>query len=354
MDALNQNSTVINGNIQEGIVQQQFDPDLKINTNYLPNGDLSLTSDLSYGTNTIKNISIPLSAVTTIFRPAFDSSEVNLVNGDVFVLNQKRYTPHHQIQMPNIARYIGYVMTGVPLYVKYLESIMLCCRNYLDGTMEILPSGAFMYLNQRRDGTVRRYSDLCIAIYYAIASDIYSQQPGKDVVDMELQSLIQNTFLSNATSMYVEVIPYVVNNTTYNVTKPLIKTWATSSPWHALIYNSQAPLSMDEYVKLFLKVFAIFTGKAIRYLDDTPNVIKNQAIIPNSPHFTKLSPPGTSSHTIQYDNSIITRMYKLVRYIYAAEQGLLEWEIEVDELDDENNDVEVEDELFEEDDSILS
>jgi hypothetical protein len=332
-----QQQDVIGGNIQNGVPQQQDDPALVINQHYLPRGDLTISSNISFVDSSVTPITIPLVQMPLIFEQIFDSTEMNFTTTDDLIFSQNRYKPAPHMQIPNIARYLGYVITGTDMDTKFLESMMICCGCYLDGTMEILPSGTFRYLNQRRDGTNRRYSPLCMAVYYSISSAYYQIRPKNLEIVKQIQSLMQDIYEnSNYTSVLTRVRPMVIAGQEYIVNKSTLRRWATTIPWHALMYNSQSPLSFQQFIDLYFKVFSINQGKILRYDISHPNEQTTQTIMPNSHLFVKLTPENMISSEVHITTDIPQRFINLIRYLALVENEEITWsEDDEDETEEE-------------------
>lgn len=327
MDIINQNNDfVIGNNYQDGIPGPQADPPIQINQHYLPNGDLTISSNYDYSAQDITKIVVPIVDVPSLFGTTFDGSEQDLVMTAQIEYEFNYYHPLHQIIMPNIAQFIGNLVTGVDLYDKSMEAMLICTQGYLNGIYEILPNGMFLALKEQRDGTNRRYSNLCKAIYFALSSTIYKDMPARSEMNIEMQSLIQDKMMPGATSMLVKVKPYVYQNQEYNVTTPMFNMWAQTTPWHALMFNSQAPLTMDQFIQLFIKIFAINNGKTLRYTMSYTNKQPILSIVPNSDLFVALNPPNMVS-SIKYSNPAITeRFVTFIRYLsYSVFVGL-DWD----------------------------
>uniref|UniRef100_W8CBU9 Uncharacterized protein n=1 Tax=Ceratitis capitata TaxID=7213 RepID=W8CBU9_CERCA len=338
-----QQQNVIGGNVQEGVPQAQDDPALIINQHYLPRGDLTISSNISFVDSSVTPITIPLVQIPTLFRQTFDSTEMNLADDEDIEYYTNKYSPAPQVTMPNISIYLGYVILGVEMDIKYLESIMICCQNYLNGTMEILPSGTFRYLNQRRDGLSRRYTKLCMAVYYSISSNYYKVRPRMAEMVREMQALMQDLYDDNTyTSVLTELTPYRVNDHDYTISKSTIRRWATTITWHALMYNSQSPLTFQQFLDLFFKIYSIAQGKILRY--DLTHINDQQVltIIPNSHLFVHLTPENMISSEVQVTSEIPQRFISLMRYLPLANDDMLEWS-EDDDDDDERDNSEQED-----------
>lgn len=334
-----QQQNVIDGNIQDGVPQAQDDPALIINQHYLPRGDLTISSNISFVDSSVTPVTIPFATIPTLFQQTFDSVEVNFSDDGDIHYETTTFSPSPQVQMPNIARYIGYIILGIEVDTKYQESIMVCCQCYLDGTMEILPNGTFRYLNQRRDGLSRRYADLCVAVYYSISSNYYKTRPRMLEMVREMQSLMQDIYQDTTyTSVYTKVIPYIENGHRYDLSKTLIRRWATTIPWHALMYNSQSPLDFHQFIDLFFKIYSINQGKILRYDLTHSNQQQLQTIIPNSDLFVRLTPPNMISSEVQISSEIPLRFISLLRYLFLAEAGELPWNLDEENNEDENDD----------------
>lgn len=331
-----QNVNIIGGNIQTGIPTQQADPTQIINTHYLPNGDLTIQSDQDLDTWTINKITIPISTVAGLFQNTTDSTEQNIVIDDDIELSPPYYTPRSQTSMPNIAQFIGALITGTDLDQRYLESILICTSSYLDGTMEILPSGMFLMLNARRDGTNRRYSQLCMILNYAISYCIYTPPPPRSDVAMEQQALIQTLFVPGATSMLTKLRQATVNSENYTITKTMLNRWAMTTPWHALIYNSQAPLTRNAFIKLFYNIYTINCGKRITYTNSVSGFQPTMSIVPNSGLFTKLDPINSVSSTYNINTQISQRLSIFIRYMLLSSETPLTWITDDDESDNDS------------------
>lgn len=339
-----QQQNVIGGNVQQGVPQQQDDPALIINQHYLPRGDLTISSNISYVDSSVVPVTIPLAQIPALFQQTFDNTEINLTDSEEMTFPTNKFSPSPQVQMPNIATFLSYVILGIEMDTKYLESIMICCQVYLDGSMEILPNGSFRYLNQQRDGLTRRYSNLCLAVYYSISSTYYEVRPRAAETVREMQFLMQDIFSRpNATSVYTKLLPYRSNGHDYVLSKSTIRRWATTIPWHGLIYNSQAPLTFDQYVELFFKIYSIAQGKILRYDLTHTNNQQIQTILPNSDMFVALTPPNMISSEIYISSDIPQRFISLIRYLVLAENGHFTWqdaeeeETNQDESDQQNN-----------------
>lgn len=330
----------VGDNIQNGIPEPQQDPTIPPNTHYLPNGDLTIESVYDYGTKTRHIKKVPLVEMLGLLETATDARETNLVNSDTLIFNPGVYKPHHTIFLPNIAQYIGKVITGADLQQKYLEDMMLCCQAYLDGTMEISETGFFRVLNTRRDGLNRRYSKLCMCVYYSISEEIYKSLPAKVISDIEIQSLIQDLIMPGSTSMYVKLKPYNINGIPYNIPKPSVSAWLNTTPWHSIIYNSQTPITFVNFLRLFFKLYCLYGGKITRYIEFMPNQIVTDGILPNSDYFVKLNPENTNSFEQRISNTVPLRIARLIRYLVKSEStdDPLTWIPYGTEDDDSDND----------------
>lgn len=342
-----QNVNVIGGNIQNGIPTQQADPTLVPNAHYLPSGHLTIASIGSLNNWTVRPVSIPITAVSNLFEVTTNSTEQNLIVDDEFRFYVPSYKPRNIITVPNIAYFIGAVITGAELSQKYLESMLVCTTGYLNGTMEILASGTFMNLNQVRDGRNRRYSRLCTVINYALSGNLYSPDPHLADVATEQQAQIQAYFMRDATSMLVRLKKAIVNDTEYTVTKSMLSQWALSTPWHALMYNSQAPMEIDDFIRLFINVYAIHCGKRIVHLDSVPLDTDHATILPNFDLFTALNPPNTQSVVNNISTAIPTRFISFTNLLYYTIENELEWS----PPNEDGEDVQSEDDTEEEDNS---
>lgn len=328
---------VIGGNVQNGIPQAQDDPALVINDGYLPNGDLTLNSNISYIDSSVHSVSIPFVQMASLFEQKFDSTEMNFADTEDLTFLTKQYSPPPHYQMPNIARYIANIIIGLELDIKYLESILICCANYLNGQAEILPSGIFRTLNVVRDGTNRRYSKLCKAIYYSIGSSYYQVRPNQAVIIKDMQTLLQDLYRDGTyTSVLTTLKPYVQDNQQYAIGKTSVQRWATSIPWHALIYNSQSPITFEDFLDLFFKIYSINKGKILRFDLTYPNRQLAQSIIPNSNLFNKLVPEGMNSSEIHLTSDVPNRFILFLRYLMQSELSDLPWGEDDDELDDDD------------------
>lgn len=333
-----QQANVIGGNIQAGIPQAQDDPALIINQHYLPKGNLTITSNISFVDSSVTSITIPLVTMPTLFRQIFDSNEINFVDTEDSDFSTNTFSPSPHIQMPNIARFIGYVILGIELDIKYQESIMLCCQNYLNGTMEILQNGSFRCLNQSRDGTDRRYSNLCKAVYFSISANYYKVRPRMVEVIKEIQSLMQDLYQdSSYTSVYTKVLPFNANGQDYVISKSTLRRWATTIPWHALMYNSQSPLSFEQFMDLFFKLYSVNQGKILRYDLTHSNDQQIQTIMPNSHLFINLTPPNMISSEVHVTSEIPQRFVSLIRYLLLAQGDELTWSLENDDEDEDDD-----------------
>lgn len=348
-----QQENVIGGNVQAGIPQAQDDPALIVNQHYLPRGDLTITSNISFVDSSVNSITIPFVRMPTLFQQVFDSTEMNFSNDERMHFPTNTFSPAPHIQIPNIARYIGYVILGIEMDLKYQESIMICCQNYLNGSMEILPNGSFRYLNQIRDGLTRRYTNLCKAVYFAISSGYYKTRPKPIEIVKEIQSLMQDLYENpNYTSVYTKVLPFVVNGQEYSISKSTLRRWATTIPWHALIYNSQSPLSFDDFMDLFFKIFSITQGKILRYDLTHSNNQQVQTIMPNSSLFINLTPPNMISSEVHTTSEISQHFVSFIRYLFLAEGDELPWGENEQEDDDDNDDEQQNDESTQDAESI--
>lgn len=327
-----QNSLVVGGNVQQGVPTQQSDPTIIPNAHYLPNGDLTICSDQNFDNWTINTITIPIATVAGLFRIETDSNEPNLVEQEDVEYTPTKYTPHLQTSMPNIAQFIGMLITGADIDQRFLESILTSTAAYLDGIMEILANGTFMYLNQQRDGTNRRYSQLCMIINYAISSVIYPPMPPNSEIAMEQQAMIQTLYQTGATSALFTLRDAVVNSNTYIITKAMLNRWAMTTPWHALIYNSQAPLTLRAFITLFNNIFSINCGKRLTSQNSFIGQKPTTSMMPNFDLFTNLTPPGMRSSTFNISTKIPQRFITFLRYLLYTESNELEW------FDDEDED----------------
>lgn len=354
-----QQQNVINGNIQGNVPQQQDDPPLIINQHYLPRGDLTISSNISFVNSSVNAVIVPLVAMPSLFRQEFDNNEENFSVNSGYATDYVDISPNPHVQIPNIARYIGYIISGIQIDVKFEESILICCKCYLNGTMEILPNGTFRYLNQPRNGLTRRYSLLCKIIYHSISQYYYEPTLDSTTLVAEMQGLMQDLYdNSTYTSVLTTIKPYVFNGVEYTITKSALRRWATTIPWHALIFNSQSPLGYDDFLDLFFKMFSINQGKALRYIDTHPNIQRVQSIVPNSSLFTRLNPTHMESYEINYAPVTTTRFILFCRYMQIAITSTLDWHS--DDSDDEElsseDDIDTEKEIDSEEDeqSILA
>lgn len=329
----------LNGeNVRSRIPQAQDDPALVLNQHYLPKGDLTITANISFVDSSVNAIVIPLVQIPTLFHQTFDSTEFNFSDSQDIHFPLRIFSPAPYIRIPNIARYLGYVILGIEMDTKYKESIMICCQNYLDGSMEILPNGSFRYLKQRRDGLARRYTSLCKAAYFSISANYYKTRPSNIQMTKEIQSLMQDLYdNSTYTSVYTKLIPFTVNDQEYHISKSTLRRWATTIPWHALIYNSQSPLSFDGFTDLFFKIFCVNQGKILRYSSIHSNVQHVGTIIPNSHLFINLTPLNMISSEVHIPPEITQQFVTFIRYLLLSEGDSLTWGLDEQENDDNDD-----------------
>lgn len=336
----NQQENVIGGDIQNGIPQQQDDPALIINPHYLPQGDLTITSNISFVDSSIQPITVPLTSIPGLFQQVFDASESNLTQDVELEYPTPVLSPNPPMSLPNIARYLAYIVLGIELDIKYRESILLCCQNYTEGTMEITPNGDFRALKQTRDGTTRRYTNLCIAIYFSISGSYYKVNPHNTEMIASMQSLMQDIYQNKTyTSVYTKLNKYVFRGKSYTVPKSTIRRWATTIPWHALMYNSQSPLTFTQFIDLYFKMYSISQGKILRYDISHSNDQSTQTIIPNSQLFSALNPPHMISSEINIPTDIPDRFITLMRYLMLVQQGILNLDDDEDDTNDNQDDI---------------
>lgn len=330
-----QQKNVIGGDYQQGVPQPLADPPQKVEPGYLPNGDMTICSTKSFLNASVKDVILPLVDIPAIFENKFDSNGPNFVPSSNIKFDARKFQTTVQNAMPNIAHFIGYVVTGYEIDRRYLYAVMRCCNNYLDGLMEIGVSGQFIPLITQRNGLNRRYSELCKVVYYTISAVVETTLSPNAVVTMEIQSLLQEVFLENCTGMYVKTKKYDVNGAKYDITKGMFNDWATIIPWHALIYNSQSPLTLDQYDKTFINMYALNRGKLIRFDENKDNKIITDAILPNSELITQLDPPDTRSFVSSISTDVPTRFFQFMRFFRASRETPLPWSSDEDDSDNE-------------------
>lgn len=330
-----QQRSVINGTIQGQVPQQQEDPARVIDQQFIDNGNLVITSTFDFKTRTTSSVIIPFSQVPSLFEQRFDNTEENFVINEDIAIEQYYFAPNAQFQMPNIAHYIGYIVIGAETSTKYQESILICCQEYLNGTMEILPSGLFRVLNVRRDGTNRRYSQLCMAIYFSIGALYYQLVPSNSTVVREMQALLQDIYNNTSfTSVLTRLKSYDANGVSTQVNRPILRRWATSIPWHALMYNAQAPMTFGQFLDLFFKLYSINQGKVIRYDLTHPDDQAPHSIIPNDIMFTNVTPKNMVSSPYHISPLIPYKFIYFIRYLMASDYVGFAWRADLLAIDD--------------------
>lgn len=334
-----QRKNVIGGNFQDGVPQLQADPPQQINDSYLPNGDMTIKSSQNVMNYTVETVMLPFVKMPSMFENQFNSHSPNLVPSTGLDLSMIRFETTVQNTMPNIATFIGYIIIGYEIDRRYLDAVMRCCDNYLQGIMEIMPNGQFSPLltSSKRDGLNRRYSSLCKVVYYTISDSLYSMMPSEGYVTIEIQSLVRDTFLEDCTSMYTKMKQYEFNKQKYDITQGMINQWATTIPWHALMYNHQTPINGEQFRKMFVNMYNINRGKVIRYDEPKPNKLVTSGILPNSDLMVHLDPPNTRSYVRNLPTSIPHRFAQFIRFLALSEQEILTWDNDIDALDDSSN-----------------
>lgn len=270
------------------------------------------------------------------FLQKFDITEQNFATSQTFPLEIEVKTPLPYSIMPNIANWIGNVITGTSMNDRFIEALIICTRNYLDGTMEILPNGSFSNLITKRDGLNRRYSKLCIFVHFALAATHSKIAPHSITNIQNIQSIMQDIYGSpKYTSVYTSLEPYAHLGNLYHITSPTLKMWATTTPWHALIYNSQAPMKNNDFRDLFFKIYSICKGTTVRQRATHSNDQKLHSIIPNSPFFTNALPTGMLSHIRHIPELEPFAFINFMRYFLASDEGVLDWDFDEDDDDDD-------------------
>lgn len=335
---LNQQNNVLNGTIQGNVPQSQDDPALAINPQVRRPGDLYLTSNLSFEDQSVLTVKIEIDQIPQLFLQIFDSSEANLSTDEEIQFETSRYSPSHYTFTPNIAQYIGNVILGLEMGTKYQESIMMGCAMYLDGVAEILPNGSIRILNVRRDGTNRRYSELCMIIHYAIGSYYYKVRPNVATTVKMYQSLMQEIY-GNAyyTSVLTRIKKFQSRGSLYNVSRAAIRRWALDVPWHALMYNSQAPLDKQQFIDLFFKVYSVNVGQELRYDMTHDNDQFAQTINPNSILFTSLIPENMVAAPTFLSADIPLGFITFMRYYLGVDYVDFRWRAEGEESSEDDD-----------------
>lgn len=317
---------IVNGDIQGLVPQIQADPQIPPNENYLPNGNLTIHSAYDYATKTVSNVTITPMTLRGLFVQKFDNTEQNFANAQEFPLKLEIKNPLPYTIMPNIANWIGNVICGTAMNDRFLEALIICTRNYLEGTMEILPNGNFSVLTTRRDGLKRRYAKLCIFVHFALNAT-HSKNAFHSITNIRnIQSIMQDIYGSNRlTSVYTSLDQYVHLGNRYTINSSTLKMWATRVPWHAMIYNSQTPMTTHGFRDLFFKIYSISQGTALRYGGDHSNDQRLQSIIPNSPFFKAVLPVGMISHVRHIPEIEPFAFVNFMRYFLASDEGALDW-----------------------------
>lgn len=329
---------MVDGNIQGLVPQIQADPNLPPNEHYLPNGSLTINSVYDYATKSVSNVTITPMTLRGQFIQQFDITEQNFATAEVFPLELEVKTSLPYSLMPNIANWIGHVITGTSMNDKFIEALMTCTRNYLDGTMEILPNGSFSNLITRRDGMNRRYSRLCMFTHFALAATHSKVAPHSITNIRNIQSIMQDIYGSpKYTSVYTSLEPYNHLGNLYHITSPTLKMWAASTPWHALIYNSQAPMSNNDFRDLFFKIYSVCKGTTLRHNGDHSNDQKLHSILPNSPFFTNVIPQGMVSHVRHIPELEPFAFVNFMRFFLASDENELDWNFDEDDNNDDTD-----------------
>lgn len=329
---------VLNGNVQENIPQPQDDPPLRVNQQTRRNGDLTLTSNLSFEDSSVKTVRIPITSMPAMFAQVFDSTEANFSTDNELSYDRHRYSPTAYTYTPNIAKFLGNIIIGQELGVKYLESIMIGCAMYLDGVAEILPEGDIRILDVRRDTSKVRYRELCIIIYYSLSSFYNKARPTTLTLIEMYQSLMQEIYgNASLTSVYTRIKRYQSQGQLYDVSRAAIRRWALDTPWHALMYNNQAPLTKEQFVDLFFKMYSVNTGQELRYATIHPNDQTPSTLNPNSPLFTALLPDTMVARMVDNSADIPMCFITFIRYYLATDYIDLKWR-DIDETSSDDDD----------------
>lgn len=329
---------IVDGNIQGLVPQVQADPPLQPNDHYLPNGSLTVHSEYNYATKEVSNVTITPMTLRRLFVQKFDSTEQNFANTAQFPITLEIKNPLPYALMPNIANWIGHVICGTSLNDKFIDALIICTRNYLEGTMEILPNGSFSVLTTRRPGLTRRYSKLCIFVHFALAAT-HSKVVNHSTINIRnIQAIMQDIYGSNRfTSVYTSLEPYNHLGNLHHIATDTIKMWATRTPWHALIYNSQTPMLTNGFRDLFFKIYSLCRGAILRNNANHSNDQKSHSIIPNSPFFTNVVPAGMIAHVRHIPEQEPFAFVNFMRYFLASDEGALEWDFDDDDDDEVNS-----------------